>query len=649
MKTLSLIFLEPVSPQRRQDAKKTCLISLGSSLPLTFAPLRLCGKEVLIWLLAFLGSLAPAWGQTSLTSGADFLLMTTGARPDGMGQAFSAVADDINTLTFNPAGLANIRLPEVGYGHEAFLADIGYDFVGAAIPTGEAGVLGLGYLGMGTAPFNSTSNPSAPPVSVQDTALIGAWGKSFYQLHLGAAVKYIHETLAGVQGSGFAFDAGARYRLLPQLTVAGSVLNMGPGIQFASLEPLPLEVNGGLAWTVLQNPTHSLTLAMEASSVVTEDTQRYSFGAEYWYQNKFAIRAGYLANSQVEGFSAGAGVRFSVFQIDYAFEPYNTLGSVQRLSGLIQWDGPWVSGGEPNAPRYVTVRQTFEALEIRWDRAQGSIQSYEVLIQPLDGGDLIVSQPLSNPAYDFKNYSPDTLYRISVRSIGTGGGRSFPSQEVLVRTPSKEAALKMLYQEQGGKAAKESVSKGLFGRIDPVGLQLSWVSSREGGVIGYNLYRQSPSGQVEKVSQAPKQANKVWVTGASGFWGWEWIVTAVHKDGRENTLGSYLWYPTPRELEGLSKTSPRHLRAVPQPKRQVFLVWDGDPDAAGYILLYSLKADGVYEAYKEIKKTDTNALLEIPGSQDVYYFMVVPVKPNGEWSLSTQEAKVQLYQDVPAA
>src|SRR5271169_5054244 len=92
-------------------------------------------------LIASLFLLATGAGAAPLTSGADFLLMTTGARPDGMGQAFSAVADDINTLSFNPAGLGNIRLPEVAYGREEFVSDIHYDFVGAAIPTGDAGVL----------------------------------------------------------------------------------------------------------------------------------------------------------------------------------------------------------------------------------------------------------------------------------------------------------------------------------------------------------------------------------------------------------------------------------------------------------------------------------------------------------------------------
>ena len=150
-----------------------------------------------------------------LTTGADFLLMTTGARPDGMGQAFNAVADDINTLSFNPAGLGNIRMPEVGYGHESFVSDINYDFIGAAIPFGSAGVLGLGYLSMGTAPFNSTADPTAPAVTVQDQALIAGWGKSFYDIHVGAAVKYINRHLDTVQGSGLGFDLGLRYRLFP--------------------------------------------------------------------------------------------------------------------------------------------------------------------------------------------------------------------------------------------------------------------------------------------------------------------------------------------------------------------------------------------------------------------------------------------------
>jgi hypothetical protein len=275
------------------------------------------------------------------------------------------------------------------------------------------------------------------------------------------------------------------------------------------------------------------------------------------------------------------------------------------------------------------------------------VKAYEVLIQPSDG-DLLVSPPVVGTVYQWPHAIPSTLYRVMVKSIGEGGGRSFPSKEVLLFTLSQEAMMKKLYQEQGEAGPKESVAKGLYGKVDPVGLQLSWTAPKEKGVIGYNLYRQSPSGQMEKVSRSPKQSTKVWATGVSGLWGWQWMVTAVYRGDRERTVGTYLWYPDPKEIEELSRVSPRHLRAVPQPKRQVFLVWDGDPDATGYTLLYSLEGDGIYETFKEIKKADTNLLLDIPGGGTTYYFIIVPRKPNGEWTLSTQEAKVQLYQDAPA-
>jgi hypothetical protein len=53
-------------------------------------------------------SLSPLRAQ-NLTSGADFLKIDSGARSQGMGGAFTAVADDVNALTWNPAGIAFLK------------------------------------------------------------------------------------------------------------------------------------------------------------------------------------------------------------------------------------------------------------------------------------------------------------------------------------------------------------------------------------------------------------------------------------------------------------------------------------------------------------------------------------------------------------
>jgi len=592
-------------------------------------------------------ALAAEGGASSLTSGADFLLMTPGARPDGMGQAFSAVADDINTLSFNPAGLGGIRLPEVGYGHEIFLADISYDFVGAAVPLGDAGVLGLGYLGMGTAPFNSTSSAAVPSVSVQDTALMAAWGRSFGELQLGVGAKYIDEKLASLDGNGFGFDLGASYRVTPQLTLAGSVLNLGPGIQFASMEPLPLVANGGVAFTALEIPSHRLTLAADVSYEANDGTQRYGVGAEYWYEKMFALRAGYQANSQVEGFSAGAGIRFSFFQLDYAFEPYSNLGTVNRFSGIFRWDGPWIAGGELNVPQNLSARQKdFETMEIKWDKAAGPVKAYQVMTKPSNSDNWTASSPVSGTSFEFKNYASGTLYSISVLSLGEGAMRSQPSPEIHFTTPDPKAMVQMAQKDNGG-TAKTTVSNGLWAKVDTVGLQFSWNTPHERGITGYNLYRKLPGGQIVRVTRQPTAASHVWVINASDYTGWQWIVMSVDKEKKEKTVGTCTWYPSAGDLTQLGKPLGRRLSAVAQPDREVFLSWDGEPAATGYLLFYSPALDGVYEFEREINSAETNLLMKVPGSQDAYSFIVVPKNAANEWYPRSQEATITLSQSNP--
>ncbi len=49
----------------------------------------------------------------------------------------------------------------------------------------------------------------------------------------------------------------------------------------------------------------------------------FSFGAEYWYNNQFAIRAGYFHENETKGnrkyFTAGAGFRLEGFTLDFSY------------------------------------------------------------------------------------------------------------------------------------------------------------------------------------------------------------------------------------------------------------------------------------------------------------------------------------------
>src|SRR5690348_6207186 len=68
-------------------------------------------------------------------TGAAFLKIGVGARPIAMGSAFTAQADDVNAIGWNPAGLGRMQRSELSATHTEWLSDLRYDFLGAALPT----------------------------------------------------------------------------------------------------------------------------------------------------------------------------------------------------------------------------------------------------------------------------------------------------------------------------------------------------------------------------------------------------------------------------------------------------------------------------------------------------------------------------------
>jgi len=72
----------------------------------------------------------------------------------------------------------------------------------------------------------------------------------------------------------------------------------------------------------------------------------YSIGAEYWYDNQFAVRGGYFHEGMYKGnrqyFTLGAGLRYNVFGLDFAYliptEQRNPLGNTLRFTLTFDFD-----------------------------------------------------------------------------------------------------------------------------------------------------------------------------------------------------------------------------------------------------------------------------------------------------------------------
>jgi hypothetical protein len=79
-----------------------------------------------------------------------------------------------------------------------------------------------------------------------------------------------------------------------------------------------------------------------------------SFGAEYWYNNQFALRAGYFYEDKTKGnrkyFTTGVGIKYNVFGLNFSYlvptgsgTTQNPLSNTLRFSLVFDLDGSGAS------------------------------------------------------------------------------------------------------------------------------------------------------------------------------------------------------------------------------------------------------------------------------------------------------------------
>ena len=285
-----------------------------------------------------------AWADA--TTGAAFLRIGTGARPEALGGAFTALADDVNALHYNPGGLSQLAKTEVGFTHTQWLLDSKFDFAGIAQPF-KFGTVGLAAsrLGTGSQEARDENRRAIGDFSASDSAYALGFGRSlgsigsYGTLGVGADLKYLESRIGSDSASTFALDAGAVHRLhnLP-LSLGLSVLNVGRGMKFISQrDPLPLTIALGAAYGL----RGLFNLVVDLRHEPYDHKSTVGAGVEYAVLPIFAIRAGYASptatamagnTSILSGFGGGFGLKIRDYRADYTFTPFGELGNVQRIS-----------------------------------------------------------------------------------------------------------------------------------------------------------------------------------------------------------------------------------------------------------------------------------------------------------------------------
>ncbi|MFI5363540.1 MAG: PorV/PorQ family protein [Elusimicrobiota bacterium] len=271
----------------------------------------------------------------------NFLSLDANARPAAMGGAYTALATDSSALLYNPAGLARVRSNEATFMHNAYVAGITQEYAAYVSPRGWGA--NVNFLNSGGVSNTTNSNPDGAGLGsagLYDLAFSGGFGRAFGDaLSLGAEIKYIRESIAGIAGAGAAFDLGALYAApsLPGLALGLSLQNAGPTVKYeGETQNLPLTLRGGAAYAFEaagQKCAASFDVVKERSSGPS-----VALGLETVLAAAVPIRLGLATNASAgPGLTTGVGYVHDGFSFDYAFVPFGDLGSVNRLSLTFRW------------------------------------------------------------------------------------------------------------------------------------------------------------------------------------------------------------------------------------------------------------------------------------------------------------------------
>lgn len=304
-------------------------------------------------------------GQRSGISSFQFLKIGADARGAAMSEAVIAITNDISSIYWNPAGLANSVNDQFLFSHAEWLVDIQHEFAAASYHLDANNVVGVSFTSLHTDPMKITTEYQPTGTgnyfNYNDIAVGATFSRRMTdQFSFGVTVKYVRETIAELHTDAVLVDLGTFYymgigssrfsvvvtnfgnNVKPQ----GSIQN-GKGEEITSFQDFspPTMFRLGYAFEPWQDEDNRLTASIQLNHP-NDNAENIRLGFEYDYATMFFLRAGVKrtigepmfgkALSTAEDISAGTGVRFplgfTTASVDYAFTNFNELGAVHRIS-----------------------------------------------------------------------------------------------------------------------------------------------------------------------------------------------------------------------------------------------------------------------------------------------------------------------------
>ncbi|MEW6516418.1 MAG: PorV/PorQ family protein [candidate division FCPU426 bacterium] len=268
-----------------------------------------------------------------------------GSRALALGSGYTAVAEDVTSLFWNPAGLALLDQVEISAMHISLFYETPYDFLGVAYPLLDWGTFALGAVRLASGGIlvrDERSHLTGVEGSLDLREYLLGYGRELFGgLRAGATVKIDQMRLLGDFDAGVGLDLGLHYRLPRDafsqggfdwsgLTFGLMLQNLvGPVTRLGAVEDrIPLNWKAGMAYRYrTQDSLKQQFLVCGAWERSTWRSSQFSGGLEYGVWDLLALRGGLNA----DGWTAGGGVQYAGLALDYALAS-EALGLTHRVT-----------------------------------------------------------------------------------------------------------------------------------------------------------------------------------------------------------------------------------------------------------------------------------------------------------------------------
>ena len=321
-----------------------------------------------------------------VTTAVPFLRISPDARAGGMGDLGVATTPDVNSAFWNLAKTPfNEANAGIGVTYTPWLKDLGLNDVYLASLTGfykfdelQAISASVRYFSLGNIQFTDNLGNDLNTFRPREFGIdLGYSRRLTDQLGIGVGLKYIYSNLAGGTGGGTTYKAGnavagdlsmyynATNDLGQGWAFGAALTNLGSKIAYTDnadqKDFIPANLGLGTTYTRVFNEQNKISFGVDVNKLLVptppaegdqagldeyrskgvmsswfssfgdapggfkEEVKEFqvSVGAEYMYNEQFALRAGYFHEDKTKGnrqyFTMGVGVNYNVFGLNFSY------------------------------------------------------------------------------------------------------------------------------------------------------------------------------------------------------------------------------------------------------------------------------------------------------------------------------------------